>query len=67
MSPVLRLRAVYSLTGSAIAELRRRDNSLTEEQAARLVARAAVNSVRVAAGDRTAAEFAYNLADEMVQ
>lgn len=66
MSPTERIRSAYRVTDMAIAELRRQDNSITTEQAARLVARAAVISVRGVAGKEKAAEVGYSLGDEMV-
>lgn len=66
MSPTDRLRLAHRVAGIAISEMVCADNALDSVLAARLLAGAALASVRGLAGSEAAAEAGYRLADAMV-
>jgi hypothetical protein len=67
MSPSERLAIAHRVAGQAIGELVSMDNTMSAATAARLLAGAALATVRGAEGCERAAEVGYRLADAMVE
>lgn len=66
MSPTERLRLAHRIAGQAMSDLVCADNELDQVTAAKLIAGAAIASVRGLKGAEAASEAAYRIADAMV-